>query len=153
ADGRAGRAQGRDEEAGEGPQPGQPDARPAADQGPLPLPVVRPRAGRLPEVRRLPDLLPADGLRRYDPRRPPGATVTRKGGHHPMMTDPIAAMLPRIRNANEIERPAVEMPATKLKVALAKVLLEEGFILGYRTGKYVEIENETGRHKDFQEVQ
>src|SRR5207302_4873871 len=35
-----------------------------------------------------------------------------------------------------IERPLVEMPATKLKVALAKVLLEEGFILGYRTGKY-----------------
>ena len=55
-----------------------------------------------------------------------------------MMTDPIADMLTRIRNANEIERPFVEMPATKLKVALAKVLLEEGFILGYRTGKYVE---------------
>jgi small subunit ribosomal protein S8 len=53
-----------------------------------------------------------------------------------MMTDPIADMLTRIRNANEIERPFVEMPATKLKVALAKVLHEEGFILGYRTGKY-----------------
>lgn len=53
-----------------------------------------------------------------------------------MMTDPIADMLTRIRNANEIERPFVEMPATKLKVALAKVLHEEGFILGYRTGKH-----------------
>jgi small subunit ribosomal protein S8 len=31
-----------------------------------------------------------------------------------MMTDPIADMLTRIRNANEIERPFVEMPATKL---------------------------------------
>ena len=50
-----------------------------------------------------------------------------------MMTDPIADMLTRIRNANAIERPAVEMPATKLKVAIARVLLEEGFILGYRT--------------------
>jgi len=50
-----------------------------------------------------------------------------------MMTDPIADMLTRIRNANAIERPAVEMPATKLKVAIAKVLVEEGFILGYRT--------------------
>src|SRR5579883_369755 len=53
-----------------------------------------------------------------------------------MMTDPIADMLTRIRNANAIERPAVEMPATKLKVAVAKVLVEEGFILGYRTGLY-----------------
>src|SRR6478609_5299968 len=55
-----------------------------------------------------------------------------------MMTDPIADMLTRIRNASAIERPLVEMPATKLKIALAKVLLEEGFILGYRTGKYGE---------------
>ena len=70
-----------------------------------------------------------------------------------MMTDPIADMLTRIRNANAIERPAVEMPATKLKVALAKVLLEEGFILGYRTGKYVEVRNDQGKHKDFQEVE
>jgi small subunit ribosomal protein S8 len=69
-----------------------------------------------------------------------------------MMTDTIADMLTRIRNANAIERPAVEMPATKVKVAIAKVLLEEGFILGYRTGKYVEVTNEQGKHKDFQEV-
>jgi small subunit ribosomal protein S8 len=53
-----------------------------------------------------------------------------------MMTDPIADMLTRIRNANEVERPAVDMPATKLKVAIAKVLVEEGFVLGYRIGKY-----------------
>jgi small subunit ribosomal protein S8 len=52
-----------------------------------------------------------------------------------MMTDPIADMLTRIRNANAIERPAVEMPATKLKVAIAKVLVEEGFVLGFRTVK------------------
>jgi small subunit ribosomal protein S8 len=70
-----------------------------------------------------------------------------------MMTDPIADMLTRIRNANEIERPFVEMPATKLKVAVAKVLLEEGFILGYRTGKHVETTTETGTQKDFREVE
>ena len=70
-----------------------------------------------------------------------------------MMTDPIADMLTRIRNANEIERPFVEMPATKLKVAVAKVLLEEGFVLGYRTGKYVEVTGEGGKHKDFQVVE
>ncbi len=67
-----------------------------------------------------------------------------------MMTDPIADMLTRIRNANSIERPAVEMPATKQKVAIAKVLLDEGFILGYRTGKYAE--NAEGG-KEFTEVQ
>ena len=66
-----------------------------------------------------------------------------------MMTDPIADMLTRIRNANEVERPAVDMPATKLKVAVAKVLVEEGFILGYRIGKYVT--DEQG-HKDFHET-
>ena len=69
-----------------------------------------------------------------------------------MMTDPIADMLTRIRNASNIERPFVEMPATKLKVALAKVLHEEGFVLGYRTGKYVETKTDGGMQKDFQEV-
>ena len=39
-----------------------------------------------------------------------------------MMTDPIADMLTRIRNANAIERATAEMPATKLKVAVAEVL-------------------------------
>jgi small subunit ribosomal protein S8 len=53
-----------------------------------------------------------------------------------MMTDPVADMLTRIRNASNVERPAVDMPATKLKVAIAKVLVDEGFILGYRIGKY-----------------
>ncbi len=67
-----------------------------------------------------------------------------------MMTDPIADMLTRIRNANTIERPLVEMPATNLKVAIAKVLLEEGFVLGYRTGKTI-TNPETGA-KDFVEV-
>jgi small subunit ribosomal protein S8 len=70
-----------------------------------------------------------------------------------MMTDPIADMLTRIRNANNIERPFVEMAATNLKVALAKVLLEEGFVLGYRTGKYVETATEAGTTKDFVEVE
>ena len=71
-----------------------------------------------------------------------------------MMTDPIADMLTRIRNANAIERPFVEMPATNLKVALAKVLLEEGFILGYRTGQYAESDSATGggKQKEFTEV-
>jgi len=66
-----------------------------------------------------------------------------------MMTDPVADMLTRIRNANNVERPAVDMPATKLKVAIAKVLQDEGFILGYRVGKYVTTGEGT---QDFQEA-
>jgi small subunit ribosomal protein S8 len=66
-----------------------------------------------------------------------------------MMTDPIADMFTRIRNANRIERPAVDIPATKTKVAIAKVLQDEGFILGYRVGKYVK--NADGA-QEFQET-
>jgi small subunit ribosomal protein S8 len=51
-----------------------------------------------------------------------------------MMTDPLADMLTRIRNANRIERPAVDMPATKLKANVAQVLKDEGFILDYQVG-------------------
>lgn len=45
-----------------------------------------------------------------------------------MMTDPIADMLTRIRNAVAIERTIVEIPASKTKVALAGVLQREGYI-------------------------
>jgi small subunit ribosomal protein S8 len=54
-----------------------------------------------------------------------------------MMTDPIADMLTRIRNASAVERPAVEMPATNLKRGVAQVLKDEGFILDYQVGHYV----------------
>ena len=46
-------------------------------------------------------------------------------------TDPIADMLTRIRNANVVSHPSVEMPSSKLKVALAKLLKEEGYITDY----------------------
>jgi small subunit ribosomal protein S8 len=45
-----------------------------------------------------------------------------------MMTDPIADMLTRIRNAACVERPHVEMPLSKVKRGLADVLKREGFI-------------------------
>jgi len=54
-----------------------------------------------------------------------------------MMTDPIADMLTRIRNANRIELPAVEMPATSVKQQIAQVLKDEGFILDYQVGAYI----------------
>jgi small subunit ribosomal protein S8 len=52
-----------------------------------------------------------------------------------MMTDPIADLLTRIRNANRIERPAVDVPATRLKENVLAVLKEEGFILDYQIGE------------------
>jgi small subunit ribosomal protein S8 len=52
-----------------------------------------------------------------------------------MMTDPIADMLTRIRNANRIELPFVDMPATRLKMNIAQVLKDEGFVLDYHVGK------------------
>lgn len=45
--------------------------------------------------------------------------------------DPIADMLTRIRNAVRAEHPQVSMPSSKMKVAIAKILTEEGFISGY----------------------
>ena len=48
-----------------------------------------------------------------------------------MNTDPIADMLTRIRNANMVSHSTVEMPSSKLKVELAKLLKEEGFITDY----------------------
>lgn len=45
-----------------------------------------------------------------------------------MMTDPVADMLTRIRNALQIERPYVDIPASKLKVGVAEVLQREGYI-------------------------
>ncbi|HKX45564.1 MAG TPA: 30S ribosomal protein S8 [Planctomycetota bacterium] len=48
-----------------------------------------------------------------------------------MMTDPIADMLTRLRNANAIQLKTVDMPASREKVGLAEALLSEGFIAGY----------------------
>lgn len=45
-----------------------------------------------------------------------------------MMTDPIADMLTRIRNALAIERPSVDIPASKTKIGIAQALEREGYI-------------------------
>jgi len=47
------------------------------------------------------------------------------------MSDPIADMLTRIRNAQAVEKSVVAMPASKLKVAIAQVLKDEGYIDGF----------------------
>ena len=50
-----------------------------------------------------------------------------------MMTDPISDMLTRVRNAQSASKFDVTMPSSKLKMAIAKVLLDEGFITGFKT--------------------
>ena len=47
------------------------------------------------------------------------------------MTDPIADMLTRIRNANQMRNKEVSMPTSKMKVEIAKILENEGFIEGF----------------------
>ena len=49
-----------------------------------------------------------------------------------VMTDPIADMLTRIRNAVSVGRASVDMPSSKLKVSVAEVLLREGYIEGFK---------------------
>jgi small subunit ribosomal protein S8 len=56
------------------------------------------------------------------------------------MTDPIADMLTRIRNACGSKHRRVDMPASKMKVEIARILKENNFIQDYRT-----LENENGR--------
>ncbi len=55
------------------------------------------------------------------------------------MSDPIADMLTRIRNAQMVEKAAVTMPSSKLKVAIAQVLKDEGYIDGFQ------VRNEGGK--------
>jgi small subunit ribosomal protein S8 len=49
------------------------------------------------------------------------------------VTDPISDMFTRLRNAARVQAPAVEMPASKQKVALAELLRNEGFISSFET--------------------
>lgn len=51
------------------------------------------------------------------------------------MSDPIADMLTRIRNAQMVEKASVSMPASKVKAAIAQVLKDEGYIDGFQVKK------------------
>lgn len=67
-----------------------------------------------------------------------------------MMTDPLADMLTRIRNAVRIERPIVDVPASKIKIGVADVLKREGYVHEYQVG--VEGKDEAG-HPTFAQSQ
>ena len=52
-----------------------------------------------------------------------------------VMTDPIADMITRIRNANQMRHETVSVPASSLKVSILNVLKDEGFIAGYEVAE------------------
>jgi small subunit ribosomal protein S8 len=52
------------------------------------------------------------------------------------MTDPIADMVTRIRNANMVRHESVEMPSSKMKIEIAKILKREGYIRDFRYYKF-----------------
>lgn len=65
------------------------------------------------------------------------------------MTDPIADMLSRVRNASNAHHDAVEMPSSKLKANIAEILKQEGYIANYtvsdeKVGKTLKIELKYG---------
>ncbi len=69
------------------------------------------------------------------------------------MTDPIADMLTRLRNANRAHHDAVSMPYSKLKNAIANILVEEGYIASTsvedaRVGKTLTINLKYGSHRE-----
>ncbi len=70
-----------------------------------------------------------------------------------MLTDPIADMLTRIRNANKALMDTVTMPTSRAKVEIARLLKEEGYIRDYRVEKgesfdYLVVELKYGRNRE-----
>ena len=57
------------------------------------------------------------------------------------MSDPIADMLTRIRNAQAVEKSVVTMPSSKIKIAIAQVLKDEGYIDGFA------VKNDSGKNE------
>ncbi len=69
-----------------------------------------------------------------------------------MYTDPIADMLTRIRNANQVLKPDVSMPSSKIKVEVAKILASEGYVDSYKeepasVGRTLTVRLKYGEHR------
>ena len=69
------------------------------------------------------------------------------------MTDPIADMLSRVRNANSAHHDTLSMPHSKMKEGLAQILLNEGYIAGFKTedaevGKTLTIDLKYGPNRE-----
>src|SRR4029079_10971210 len=96
------------------------------------LPAVqplRPPPGDVPQVRHVPHLPARARPSGRDPGHDEVELVTE------VRPDPIADMLTRIRNANKAMHESAVMPTSKLKVDIARLLKEEGYITGYRIQK------------------
>ena len=65
------------------------------------------------------------------------------------MSDPIADMLTRIRNAQRVQKPEVAMPSSKLKVAIAEVLRDEGYIEGFQVAGSAAADAKSGVHTEL----
>lgn len=80
-------------------------------------------------------------------------TPARKGRSPMTMTDPIADMLTRLRNANSAYHDTVTMPFSKLKSHIAEILQAEGYIAGWKVedapvGKYLTIDLKFGPERE-----
>jgi small subunit ribosomal protein S8 len=81
------------------------------------------------------------------------SAATRVLGEAKMLTDPIADMLTRIRNANKAMHEQAVMPTSKLKEEIARILKEEGYIVDYSVEKgesfdLLAIELKYGRNRE-----
>jgi small subunit ribosomal protein S8 len=90
------------------------------------------------QVRHVPDLLPQPCRRGAHPRHHEVELVMATAVAKPVkrapigiLSDPIADMLTRVRNANSARHPEVKVPASKLKLEIARVLKDEGYIAGF----------------------
>ncbi len=69
------------------------------------------------------------------------------------MTDPIADMLTRVRNASSARHSTVEIPASKMKAEIARLMTEQGYIVGYETkkgeqGEVIVLELKYGKNRE-----
>jgi hypothetical protein len=95
---------------------------------------LRPAARLSSQIRSMPHLFPQPGLQGRYPRREESKLVTAQQRRFDAMqiTDSIADMLTRIRNANTAKHDTVDIPASNMKKAIAQILLDEGYIKGYQ---------------------
>jgi small subunit ribosomal protein S8 len=69
------------------------------------------------------------------------------------MTDPIADMLTRVRNASSARHSTVEIPASKMKAEIARLMTEQGYIVGYQQkkgeqGELIIVELKYGKNRE-----
>jgi small subunit ribosomal protein S8 len=107
------------------------------------MPAVWPVEGLYPEVPVVPDMFQGVSDVRFDTGSDQGQLVmhrtaaaetgSRQAGRNKAMSwsDPIADMLTRIRNALKSEMPTVEMPSSRMKIEMARVLKEEGYVADF----------------------